>query len=126
MVLNANGVPNAWIMNPTTQIALAKTPTGLSGDKTQLRMPQPLDTLPKFVTTTLVNNGGVGTNESASIIGDFDMLGLAMRTGLTLEASRTAADVMTKVEVLIRLYARMDVAILRPKFFTRILGLTTA
>jgi hypothetical protein len=26
--------------------------------------------------------------------------------------------------VLIRLYARMDVAILRPKFFTRILGLT--
>jgi HK97 family phage major capsid protein len=124
MVLNANGAPDAWVMNPTVQMGLAKTATGLAGDKTQLRVPVPLDTLPKFVTTSLVNNGGVGANESASIIGDFDMLGLALRTGLTLEASRTAADVMSKVEVLIRLYARIDVAILRPKFFTRIKGIT--
>ena len=123
-VLNANGVPNAWVMNPATVGSLSKLPTGIAGDKTQLRMPTPLDTLPRFVTTTLVNNGGVGDNESASIVGDFSMLGLAMRTGLTLEASRTAADTMSKVEVLIRLYARMDVAILRPKFFTRVLGLT--
>jgi HK97 family phage major capsid protein len=123
-VLNANGEPDAWIMNPTTVGSLAKLPTGLAGDKTQLRTPAPLDTLPRFVTTTLVNNGGAGTNESASIIGDFDMLGLAMRTGLTLEASRTAADTMSKAEVLIRLYARIDVAILRPKFFTRLIGIT--
>lgn len=126
MVLNANGAPDGWIMNPTTQIALAKLATGLAGDRTQLRVPMPLDALPKFVTTSLANNGGEGSNESASIIGDFDMLGLALRTGLTLEASRVAADTMSKVEVLIRLYARIDVAILRPKFFTRLLGITTA
>jgi hypothetical protein len=43
-----------------------------------------------------------------------------------LEASRTAANTMSKVEVLIRLYARIDVAILRPQFFTRLLGLAAA
>jgi HK97 family phage major capsid protein len=122
-VLNANGTPNAWVLGPTTAGTLWKSPTGLAGDATQLRVPVPLDTLPRFVTTSLNDQKVAG--ESASVIGDFGMLGLGLRTSLTLEASRTAADTLSKVEVLIRLYARIDVAILRPKFFTRILGLTT-
>jgi HK97 family phage major capsid protein len=121
-VLNANGAPNAWVLGPTAAGTLWKTPTGLTGDATQLRVPTPLDTLPRHMTTSLNDQKVAG--ESASILGDFSMLGLALRTGLTLEASRTAADVMSKVEVLIRLYARIDVAILRPKFFTRLLGIT--
>ncbi len=85
----------------------------------QLLVPQPIEQLARFTTTGLPS-----VPDSASIIGDFSMLGLALRTGLTLEASRTASDVMSKVEVLIRLYARIDVAVLRPKFFTRLLGIT--
>jgi HK97 family phage major capsid protein len=123
-VLNANGTPNAWVLGPTTAGSLWKTATGLTGDKSQLEVPVPLDELPRFMTTSLNDQKAAG--QSASIIGDFSMLGLGLRTGLTLEASRTAADTMSKVEVLIRLYARIDVAILRPKFFTRLLGITTA
>lgn len=121
-VLNNNGLPNGWALGPTTAGTLWSTPTGLAGDATQLRVPTPLDTLPRGMTTSLNDQKVVG--EQASIIGDFSMLGLALRTGLTLEASRTAADALSKAEVLIRLFARIDVAILRPKFFTRLLGLT--
>jgi HK97 family phage major capsid protein len=123
-VLNQNGTPNAWVLAPTTAGTLWQTPTGLVGDRSQLETPVPLDTLPRYQTTSLNDQKAAG--QQASIIGDFGMLGLGLRTSLTLEASRTAADTMSKVEVLIRLYARIDVAILRPKFFTRILGLTTA
>jgi HK97 family phage major capsid protein len=116
-VLNANGMPNAWVLNPTQLGALAKAPTGITGDKTQLKVPVPIDGIsPPYVTT--------GLPAGNAIVGNFNMLGLAMRTNMTLEASRTAADTMSKVEVLIRLYARIDVAILRPSHFTKLTGIT--
>jgi HK97 family phage major capsid protein len=121
MVMSNNGLPNAWVMSELTANVLWQTPTGLTGDKNQLGVPVPLDTLPRFVTTSLRDQKVVG--QQSAIVGDFSALGLAMRTGLTLEASRTAADTMSKVEVLIRLYARIDVAVLRPKFFTRLIGM---
>jgi HK97 family phage major capsid protein len=122
MVLNANGQPTGWALGPNAAGALWKSPTGLTSDKTQLPVPTPIAELPRAITTSLNDQKVAG--ESAAIVGQWDMLGLALRTSLTLEASRTAADVMSKVEVLIRLYARIDVAILRPKFFTRLLGIT--
>jgi HK97 family phage major capsid protein len=116
-VLNANGVPNAWVIHPTQLGELAKAPTGITGDKTQLRVPVPIDGIsPPYVTTALPAGN--------AIVGNFAMLGLALRTNMTLEASRTAADTMSKVEVLIRLYARIDVAILRPAHFTKLTGIT--
>jgi HK97 family phage major capsid protein len=118
-VLNANGLPNAWIITPGQLGVLSKVGTGIAGDKTQLRLPTPLDTIsPPFVTTGLPSGN--------SIVGNFAMLGLAMRTTMTLEASRVAADVMSKAQVLIRLYSRIDVAVLRPNHFTKLTGITGA
>lgn len=122
-VANANGTPNALVWNPTTLGLAAKLKTGLSGDRTQLEIPQPIDTLPRFLTTTLPANGGTGGDESTAIVGDFGMLGLALRSNLIFEATRVASDAFQNFEVLVRIVARVDVAVLRPNHFCLITGI---
>jgi len=51
------------------------------------------------------------------IMGSYKNLIIGMRTNLNLEVSRVAEDALTKMQVLIRSYSRMDCGIKNPKSF---------
>lgn len=76
--------------------------------------------LAKFVTNQIPTDLGEGT-ESEAYVGDFTQLGIGMRTTLTLEVSRQAADAegsaFTNLQVWIRAYLRADVVLLQPTWF---------
>lgn len=114
-VLANNDVPNAMIGNTALAMSLA----GLTDTTNQpLNAPEPIATLPKFWT----NKMPAGT----SIVGNFRWLAWGLRTGLTLEVTRTGGtytgngdtgSTFNKLGILVRLYWRGDVAVLRPKSF---------
>jgi HK97 family phage major capsid protein len=123
---NANGVPGAIIMSPRTKRTLAGLKTGISGDKTPLTPPKEFTDLRRLVSNQIPTNltQGSATTTSASAIGDFSQMALAMRTGLIMEATRDGGtDAFAKMQVLIRCYLRMDVAVFRPTHFTKLTGI---
>jgi hypothetical protein len=118
-VLAANGVPNALIGGVGLADAAMKAKTGIAGDNSILVPPGPISDLDKYYTSTLT---------SAAVVGDFSMLAWGLRTGATLEVTRTGGDETYKqqVQTLFRLYFRGDAAVLRPTWFCKITGLPTA
>ena len=51
-------------------------------------------------------------------------MAIAMRTGLTIEATRTGGTgTFSQMEALIRGYIRADIAVFRPTHFTKIVGI---
>lgn len=122
----ANGTAGAVIMSPRTKRTLAGLKTGISGDKTSLVPPAEFTALQRQVSNQVPINlpQGNASNTSTSIVGDFSQMAFAMRTNLMMEATRTGgADTFAKMQVLIRAYLRMDVAVFRPAHFARIVGI---
>lgn len=122
----ANGTPGAVIMSPRTKRTLSGLKTGISGDKTSLVPPAEFTALRRLVSNQVPTNLAQGTapNTSASVVGDFAQMAFAMRTNLMMEATRTGgSDTFAKMEVLIRAYLRMDVAVFRPAHFAKIAGI---
>jgi len=111
----ANLEPNAVIDHPDTANRLRHLKTGLAGDQTTLVPPPDYDDLTRLVTTGLAAGN--------SLVGQFDQAVYGMREGMTIETTRVGADALSKGEVLIRAYMRLDTAVLRPKAFTKITGL---
>jgi len=109
-VLAANDTPTAMIGNTSGLIAGAK----LKDTTNQpLNMPEPLASLPKFWTPIMPAN--------TSVTGNFQWLAWALRTGLTLEATRVGGDGTFKnVQYLVRLYWRGDTICLRPSSFCKV------
>jgi HK97 family phage major capsid protein len=115
-VMQYNGVPNAIIGGPGLAVAANKTKTGLSGDNSILLPPPMIVDLEKYYTSQLPN--------TTAVLGDFTMLAMGLRTGLTLEATRTGGNnTFQNAQVLVRAYLRMDTGVLRPSWFTKITGL---
>ncbi len=123
---NNNGVASAAIYSPRTKRALAGLKTGLSGDKTPLVPPADFTALKRLVSNQVPNNltQGSATTTSAAFVGDFSQMAIALRTGLTMEATRVGGTgTFSKMQVLVRAYLRADVAVFRPSHFTKIIGI---
>lgn len=123
---NANGTAGAVVYSPRTKRTLAGLKTGLSGDKTPLVPPADFTALKRLVSNQIPNNltQGSATTTSQAIVGDFSQMAIALRTGLTIEATRTGGTgTFSQMEALIRGYIRADVAVFRPSHFTKIVGI---
>jgi len=118
----ANGSPNAFIAHPRDLGYLDRLVDGVS---------QPLQPLPSFtrlekLTTTAIPTDlehGAASNASFALVGHFPALGIGLRTQLQLEVFRGDSESVKKLQVALRAYLRADVAILRPTWFTRIVGI---
>lgn len=82
-VLTANaGEPTAFIMHPREDGTL----TGLVDTTGQpLQAPAKIAAIRQLVTTSVPTNGGVGTNESSIITGNFARFLIGLRSGLRIE-----------------------------------------
>jgi HK97 family phage major capsid protein len=73
---------------------------------------------------------GSGSDESLAFVGDFSHLWIGMRTEVTIEASRSAADssssAFRNMEVWVRGYLRADVGVVRPTHFCVLSGITAS
>lgn len=119
-IAEANGEARAAIYAPRTAGEMDRFQ-----DTTNQPMqpPESFKALRKFTTTQVPITLGGGTDTEA-YVGDFKNLWIGVRTSARVEASRVADDAFKKLQVLIRIYARADVAVIRPAFFTAITGIT--
>lgn len=118
--------PYAFISAPRTFESLDKLVTGIAGDKTRLAPPPAWNAYRKFSTNQIPINLGAGSNESEAYVGDFAQVMLGMRTQLTIEVSRQAADAtgsaFSNLQVWIRAYLRADVQLAHPDHFDVLTG----
>lgn len=123
----------AWILHPRD----GQTFDGLQDTTDQPLRPTPwVEKLRRLYTTSLPTTEGVGTNESVSILGDFRQVLIAARTrGLVVrvldagQVTHSDGGTINAASQLMRLivaYLRVDVAVLRPTWFTLLTGITTA
>jgi HK97 family phage major capsid protein len=92
-----------------------------------MRSPESWTALQKFGTTQVATNLGAGTNESEAYLGSWPALWIGMRTEMTVELSREAADATSSafrdLGVWLRGYLRADVLVSREAFFNVISGI---
>lgn len=124
---NANAAePYSFISSPRTFNKLGVLVTGITSDLTRLAPPPDWNGFQKFPTNQIPVNLGGGTNETECYIGDFRQMIVGMRTNLTIEATRVAADstssAFSNLQVWIRAYLRMDVALAHPNHFAVLTG----
>ena len=82
-ILTANaGEPTAIILHPREDGALVGLLNG-NGDPAQA--PAKIAAIPQLTTTTIPVNGGVGTNESSIIVGNFRHMLIGLRNSLRIE-----------------------------------------
>jgi len=128
-VAEANGTATAAIMNPRELYALDAL-TDTTGQP--LNPPQSFGRLAKFDTNQIPVNQTQGTASDASfaVIGDFSKVMVGVRTNLTLEVSRMAADsassAFENVQVWVRAYLRADVQLAKPDHMVTISGIIPA
>ncbi len=124
---NGNDANLAAIYAPRTAAAIDQFK-----ETTTAQPLQPLDSfksLKKFVTNQVPINltHGTGTTCSQAFVGDFSQLMVGMRTNLTIEVDRTAADstgsAFSNLQVWIRAYLRADIALMHPNHFVVIDGI---
>ena len=119
-VRKANGEPTAWALNATTdeQLNLLVDTNG-----NPLAVPPVITNMERMISNQLPDNGGVNANESTSIIYDPNALLIGLQSPISIELSREAEDAYRKGLVYLRVYAMVDIAVLRPKHITNITGL---
>ncbi|NPV52644.1 MAG: phage major capsid protein [Firmicutes bacterium] len=121
-VQEANGSPKALIWAPRTagEVDRLVDTTGQP-----LRPPASFEALSKLATKQVPVNltHGTATNATCVFVGDFSQMLIGMRTNLTLEVARQAADAFGKLQVLIRAYLRADVQVARPPHFCIVDGI---
>jgi HK97 family phage major capsid protein len=120
-VWSGNGQPNARIYASRTAKTLAK----LKDTTNQpLRTPEAVTAVRELISNQIPNNLTVGTSTDCSeaYVGDFRELLIGMRTAFRLEASRTAGDAFSNLQVWVRAYIRADIALAHPALFTVVQG----
>ena len=121
----------AWISNPRD----GATYDGLADTTGQPLRPTPWAAdLRRYSTTSISTTEGGGGNESYMLVGDFRQCLVGMRTsGINLEvlregtvtdASGDSWNATTQLLRHVRAYMRVDVALLRPTWFTVLSGVT--
>jgi len=122
-VFDNNGEPGAVVMAPRTWGEIDRLKEGTTN--APLQPPASFAELKRFVTNQVPINQVWGTADTCScaFVGDFTKILFAVRQNFTIDVSREASDVFSKMQVLIRAYMRADVAILRENHFTVIKGI---
>ena len=118
-----NYEPSGIFFSPRTAKTLAKLTTGLTSDKTKLLAPADYSALPKYITKQVSDTLGAGSNESASIVGDFSQYLVALRSDVRLEISREAGTAFEKDQTLIRIVWRGDGMAVQAKAFAVMSGI---
>jgi HK97 family phage major capsid protein len=131
-VRGANFEPNAVIYAPRTADSLARLKSGVSvTDMRQLTPPVEWANLAKLITSQVPINLGAGTNESQAFIGQWDQLGLGLRSTLQIEVSREAAywdgtavqAGFSRDQTVIRAVLRADYQLLHSTAFAEVTGI---
>jgi HK97 family phage major capsid protein len=120
-VRRGNGDATTWALNATTdeELNMLKDTTSQP-----LNSPDVLDGLDKIISNQLLDNEGVGLNESTSIIYDPTSMIIGMQSPISVELSREANDAYQKGIVYLRVYCMTDIQLLQPKWFSKVTGLT--
>lgn len=116
----ANGEPTAWALNAVTDENLNLL-ANTQGDPMQI--PDVVKNLQRMISNQLPDDGGVGTNESTSMIYDPNAMLIGLQSPLMVEVSKESGDAWKNGLVYLRVYAMLDIAILRPKRICKITGL---
>jgi HK97 family phage major capsid protein len=116
-VLNFNVTPTALILAPSAWGSLDREKATESGLYFGPGVPESYSSLKKLVTNqTMVT----------AFCGDFTNMLFGVRSSLVLETTRTETEAFSKMQVLMRIYSRLDVAILRETAFCFIDGLASS
>jgi HK97 family phage major capsid protein len=127
-VAENNGEATACIYAPRTHFSLGKLKEATTN--APLQPPALFEKLRKYYTNQIgvADTQGTASNCSKAFVGAFKNLCYAMRKNITIEASKAGGgssgdDAFARMEVLIRAYLRMDLAVLRETHFTKIIGI---
>ncbi|MFW6113350.1 MAG: phage major capsid protein [Actinomycetota bacterium] len=128
-ILESNGMPGSVIMAPREEVTIESM---LDGNGRYLIPPESWLDLKRLSTNQIPCDMVQGTsdNASCSFVGDFAQMLIGMRTNLVIEASREAGDAtgsaFSDMQVWLRGYLRTDICVVRPAWFTRIVGIIPA
>lgn len=124
----------SWIMNPQQGETYDGLVTGISGDNTPLIPTGWVSQLQRYHTTTLSLNTGNSPNDYDMVVGDFTQMVIGTRNGgvrvevldqgTVTDANSDTWNASTQLLRHIRAYMRVDVALLRPTWFTVLTGVT--
>lgn len=120
-VRSSNHAPGAFIISPGGMGAVDGLVEG-GGSNQPLRRPPSLENVAFLDTTSIAESGG-SPNTTQAVTGEWPLLFIAMRTPLTIEATRVGGDAFNKLSVLIRAYARMDSFVVRKAAFAKVTGI---
>lgn len=116
----SNYTPGAFITSPGGIGAIDGLIEG-GGSNQPLRRPPSLETTAFLDTTSILEDDSPAGTQA--VTGQWDQLFIATRTGLTIEATRTGGDALTKLSVLIRAYARLDGFVVSKRAFAKVTGI---
>ncbi|MBA7699663.1 hypothetical protein ES703_108362 [subsurface metagenome] len=123
-VADNNGIATAVIFAPRTHFTLDRLKEGTTN--APLPPPQSFKDLKKYFTNQIPINNVQGSSSVASkaYIGDFKQLLYGIRKNVEIEiTTQGGTGTFAQVEALIRARMRLDVAVLRENFFTKIEGI---
>jgi HK97 family phage major capsid protein len=122
-VRRANGEPTHMAINAEIDEVL----NGLMTDQGLYLAPPPvLEKLTRILSNQLPADGGTGQNESTAMVFDPKAILVGIQENVRVEFAREASEAWQKGLVYFRTYAFVDIALLRPKWVTRITGLKAA
>jgi HK97 family phage major capsid protein len=117
--------PTAWLTSSAIGARIEKYKTaGAGADGQPLRAPRAVEQLPRLITNQIPSDLVVGntSDNSEAYFGVWSDLLIGMRTSIRVEATRTAGDAFSKMQVLIRAYLRADVGVARGEAFQVVTG----
>ena len=127
-VAENNGEAKAMIMAPRTYFTLDRLKAATTNQP--LVAPASYQALNKYYTNQIPITDTKGSYSACSkaYVGDFSNLLFAMRNDITIEGSKSgggsaAVDSFARMEILIRCYARLAIAITRENHFCKIEGI---
>lgn len=130
----ADAVGRIRTQNEEPTVCVCHPRTASSMDRFQdstfqpLMKPDSVKSLTFLTTTSLPTDLGDGTNEAPVVVGDFTQMVIGVRQNLEIEISRDGQDAngrgFQRNEILIRAILRADSALLRPKAFCWLSGVT--
>lgn len=125
-VENDNHECRSVIYSPRTKKTLAKLPTGISGDATQLPAPDYWQALQRLVTTAVPGDQGAGSDESSALFGDFTRVVIGYRPSQQVRIIRDPFTNAAERLVRLVLWQRADIATTDPTALCVASGITAS
>lgn len=104
--------PSAWITSPRVKRDLAKLAEGVTGSINKATVPEDVRALRRLISNQVPENEGAGSNETLSFLGQWNRLLIGLRPDVGVRAQVDPFSKGSNGMVVVRAYARADVAIL--------------